>query len=114
MIPWWCVGQYNLSFPVSPFNVVFKAVRREGLDAALLQDLGFSYPLRLLVSNGVGFACLHRAVEKGPCKRLICAEGLQPSTRTQIGHLWAALVVNVFSPAGSTAKFISLVIAPTC
>lgn len=88
VIPWWCVGQCNLSFPVSPFNTVFKAVRRGGLNVALVQDFGFSYQ-RLLVSSGVGFACLHRAAEEGPCKRLICTGGLQPSTTRQIGHLWA-------------------------
>lgn len=55
MIPWCCVGQCNLSFPVSPFNSVFKDVRREGLNVALLQDFGFSYSQRLLVSSGLGF-----------------------------------------------------------
>lgn len=85
------VGQCHLSFLASPCNVVFKAVRREGLNVALLEDFGFSSPQRLLVSRGVGFACLRRAAEKGPSERLICTGGLQPSSSRQIGHLWAAL-----------------------
>lgn len=62
------VGLCDLSFPVSPFNVVFKAVRREGLNVALLEDFGFSSPQRPVFSRDVGCACLHRALEKGPCE----------------------------------------------
>lgn len=66
------------------------------MEVVLLQDLEFLCPQRLLVSNGVGFSYLHRVAEKGPCKRLICTEGLQTSPSTETDHLLAT--ANPFKP----------------
>ena len=57
LIPWWCDGQRDLSFPVSPFNAVFKAVRREGIEGGLVTGLWFSSPQKLLASSAVSTSC---------------------------------------------------------
>lgn len=64
LIPWWCDGQRDLSLPVSPFNAVFKAVRREGIEGGLVTGLWFSSPQKLLASSAVAFACLLGGVER--------------------------------------------------
>lgn len=84
-----------MSFPVSPFNIVFKVVRREGIEGGLVTGLWVFFSSEAPTSSAVAFACLLRAVEKGSCERLVCS---------------GALLVNVFRPA----EFVALVIAPTC
>lgn len=72
------------------FWILFLKLPRRSVEVVLQQDLEFPCHWRLLVSNHVGFICLHRVAEKGSCKR---AEGLQTLPNTEISHLLPILLI---------------------